>query len=332
MTLMARHAWRWCSALVLVAIFSTGCASVRPAATTLASEGGTATRTIEAAFAKTQADLDLMIDRRIMQAALTGRNPPSQQALQDIARVQRAMTARRNLCGNLATLYDSFAALAAYDASSEVTTAFSQVTASTNELAQAVGSTAPVSTAMNDLAGRLAGAAATALQNAKLRRTSAVIRESLSVIRGLLAEEAPLHTSVRGELVRIAGATSFELFRSGIGRPHPLLREMLDSREFSYDEKQANLTLDRGPRSKDIQDGIQGIIQRRVHRRLELESAVVAGFASVLTQLEQEHRAFEAEQPLDPRGVAERLAAFREIVDLITEVRRERADQPETRP
>lgn len=322
MTLMARHLCRWFSALVLVATFSTGCVSVRPAATTLASQGGTASRTIEAAFAKTQVDLDLMIDRRIMQAVLTGRNLPSTQALEDIARVRDAMTARRKLSGDLAALYDSFAALAAYDASTEVTTAFAQVTASTSEFAKAVGGGAAISTPMNDLAGRLAGAVATALQNAKLRRTSTVIRESLSVIRGLIAKEMPLHQSARGELERVAGAASFELYRSGIGKPHPLLRELLDSREFSYDEKQANLTLDCGPRSTEIQEGIRNIIQRRVARRLELESAVVAGFASVLTQLEQEHRAFEAEQALDLHGVAERLAAFRQIIDLISEIRR----------
>lgn len=322
MTLMARHPYCWFSALVLVATFSSGCVSVRPAATTLASQGGTTSRTIEVAFAKTQADLDLMIDQRIMQAVLTGRNLPSTQALQDIARVRSAMTARRKLCGDLAALYDSFAALAAYDASTEIMTAFDQVTASTNELAQAVGGDTAISTPMKDLAGRLAGAVATVLQNAKLRRTSAVIRESLGVIRGLVAKEAPLHQSVLGELERVAGAASFELYRSGIGRPHPLLRELLDSREFSYDEKQADFALNRGPRSTKIQEGIRNIIQRRVARRIELESAVVAGFASVLTQLEQEHRAFEAEQALDLRGVAERLAAFRQIIDLITEIRR----------
>jgi hypothetical protein len=81
-----------------------------------------------------ETDLDLMLDRRIMQAALAGRNLPSAQALQDIDRVRKAVNARRKLSGDLARLYDSYAALAAYDASAEVTAAFRQVTANANEL------------------------------------------------------------------------------------------------------------------------------------------------------------------------------------------------------
>jgi len=267
-----------------------------------------------------------MVDRRIMQAALTGRKPPSAQALHNIDRVRKAMNARRKLSGDLARLYDSFAALAAYDASTEVTTAFGQVSANTNELATALGESTVVSSSLNDLAGRLAGAVATSMQNAKLRRTSAVIRESLAVVRGLLTKEAHLYTSVRGDLERIAGAASFELYRSGIGRPYPLLRELLNDREFSYDEKQVKLALERGPKSKEIQNGIQQIINHRINRRIELQTMAISGFAAVLWQLEQEHRAFEAEQPLDLSGVVERLAAFRQVVDLITETRPELVD------
>jgi hypothetical protein len=313
-------------------VLCSGCASTRPAATALASQGGTASRTIEAAFARTEADLDLLVDRRILQAALSGRDVPSPRAQRDIDRVQAAIGARRNLCGDLARLYDGFAALSAYDASAEVTSAFSDVSASANALAAAVGDSAVVSAPIADLATRLAAAATTSLQNGRLRKTSAVIREQLVLIRGLIEKETPLYASVRQELERVTLATSRELYRSGIGRPHPLLRELLDTREFAYDERQANATLERGPRSAAIDSAIFMIVQRRIARRLELERTLVSAFASVLTQLELEHQAFEANRPLDTRAVGERVAAFRQMVDLLNELRRGRSELPESQP
>lgn len=322
---------RWLFAILLVAS-STGCASTRPAATMLASQGGAASRTIEAAFAKTEADLDLMVDRRLMQAALTGREPLSSQALSNIERVQNAMIARRRLCGDLAALYDNFAALAAYDASTEVAEALERVTASTNTFALAVGDSAVISAPAGDLVGRLASALATKQQNDKLRKTSAVIRESLSLIRRLVTHETYVYQSARGEIERRAGDAALELWRNGLGKPHPLLRELLDDHEFSYDEGGAERALRDAEKSARIREGIEQIVKRRVIRRVELEIAAVAGFASILGQLEEEHRAFEAKQPLDLRGLTERLAAFREIVDLITAARRPRVHRDELGP
>ena len=325
------HARRFL-ALVAVLAFATGCASTRPAATVLASQGGTASRTVEAAFARTEADLDLLVDRRILQAALSGRPAPSARAQADIERVQAAISARRRLCGDLATLYDGFAALAAYDASAEVMGAFGEASASANALAVAVGDSAVVSAPMGDLASKLAAATTTSLQNGRLSRTSAVIRGLLVEIRKLIEREAPLYASVREELERVSVATSLEMYRSGIGRPHPLLRELLDAREFAYDERQANTALEKGPKSAALDSAIEQIVRRRIARRLELERALVSSFASVIAQLEQEHQAFEANRPLDARAIGERLAAFRQIVDILAELRQGRSLPPETQP
>jgi hypothetical protein len=151
-----------------------------------------------------------------------------------------------------------------------------------------------------------------------------VIREQLVLIRKLIEQETPLYASVRQELERVTLATSLDLYRSGIGRPHPLLRELLDTREFAYDERQANTALEKGPRSAALDTAIFRIVQRRIARRLELERALVSGFASVLAQLELEHQAFEANHSLDARAVTERLAAFRHMVELLTEMRQGR--------
>ena len=319
-------------AVVAVLVLATGCASTRPAATALASQGGTASRTIEAAFARTEADLDLLVDRRILQSALSGRPAPSARAQADIDRVQAAISSRRRLCGDLATLYDGFAALAAYDASAEVTSAFGDVSASANALAVAVGDSAVVSAPLSDLAAKLAAATATSLQNGRLAKTSAVIRGLLVEIRKLIEQEAPLYASVREELERVSVATSLEMYRSGIGRPHPLLRELLDAREFAYDERQANTALEMGAKSAALDSAIEQIVHRRIARRLELERSLVASFASVLSQLELEHQAFEANRPLDARAIRERLAAFRQIVDILAELRQGRSLPPETQP
>jgi len=320
------------AALAMLFVLGTGCASTRPAATALASQGGTASRTIEAAFARTEADLDLLVDRRILQAALTGRAAPSARALADIERVQAAITARRQLCGDLATLYDGFAALATYDASAEVAGAFTEASASARALAVAVGDSASVSAPLGDLATKLAAATATSLQNGRLKKTSAVIRELLASIRRLIEQETPLYASVREELERVSVATSLELYHSGIGRPHPLLRELLDAREFAYDERQANTALEKGAKSAALDSAIEQIVHRRIARRLELERSLVASFASVLSQLELEHQAFEANRPLDATAVRERLAAFRQIVDILAELRQGRSVPPETQP
>jgi hypothetical protein len=106
-----------------------------------------------------------------------------------------------------------------------------------------------------------------------------------------------------------------------------LLRELLDTREFAYDERQANAALERGPRSAAIDTAIFRIVQRRIARRLELERSLVSGFASVLAQLELEHQAFEAGRPLDARAVGERLSAFRQMAELLTELRQGRTVQ-----
>jgi hypothetical protein len=167
-------------------------------------------------------------------------------------------------------------------------------------------------------------AATTSLQNGRLRKTSAVIREQLVLVRKLVEQETPLYASVRQELERVTLATTLELYRSGIGRPHPLLRELLDTREFAYDERQANTALEKGPRSAALDTAIFRIVQRRIARRLELERSLVSAFASILTQLELEHQAFEANHPLDARAVSERLAAFRQLAELLAEMRQGR--------
>ena len=325
------HARRFL-ALVAVLVFASGCASTRPAATVLASQGGTASRTVEAAFAQTEADLALAVDRRILRAALTGRDAPSPRVQADIERVQAAIQARRRLCGDLAALYDGFAALASYDASAEVTAVFADVSASTNAFARAIGDSAVVTAPMGDLATRLAAATTTSIQNGRLKKTSAVIRELLVTVRTLIEREAPLYASVREELERGSLSTSLAMYRSGFGRPHPLLRELLDTGTFSYDERQVNAALEKGPQKAAIDTAIVQIVQRRVARRFDLERSLVSGFASLLAQLELEHRAFEANQPLDARALGERIAAFRQMVDLLADIRDERVASPALEP
>jgi hypothetical protein len=286
---------------------------------------------MEAAFARTTLDLDLMLDRRIMQASLSGRSTPSSDTRNAILQVQGAMMARRKLCGDLASLYDAFASLASYDAAAEVEGAWGELAATGKEFAQAVRADTSVWEPAGALTSRFADALAIHAQNARLRQTSAAIREVLLRVRELLAKEDSVYGSVRGQIERIAATASVELYRSGIGKPHPLLRDLLDPRDFSYNEELANRAL-AGPRADTIRQGIQDVLQHRVERRIELEKVVLAGFGSLLAQLEQEHLALEAKQPLNLRAVTERLAAVRETIELVADLRRHSAPDDATKP
>jgi hypothetical protein len=211
--------------------------------------------------------------------------------------------------------------------------AFTEASASARALAVAVGDSASVSAPLGDLATKLAAATATSLQNGRLKKTSAVIRELLASIRKLVEQETPLYASVREELERVSVASSLELYHSGIGRPHPLMRELLDC---------ARVRVRRAPGEHGAGEGREGGgagLGDRADRPPPDRAPARAGARAGL-QLRVGARAARAAAPgvrggptpLDARAVGERLAAFRQIVDILAELRQGRSVPPETQP
>lgn len=264
-----------------------------------------------------QTDLETYVERRIVLAQLSGRPALSEQALADIERTQAAYGARSAMLRDLTTLYGSFGALAAYDAATEVEAGVKGLLASANEFALATGqATAPLNASMQDAIGKATAAIATAEQNRRLKLSSQAVRACVRQVGGLLQGELPVHASVRQTITDNAGTTAAALATANLAHPHPLLRGLLGSEDFSFNEDGAAAQWAASP---ELRAAVIGVVQRRTERRAQAQIDALVATLSTLQALERAHETFEAGQPLDVEGIAQQLAALRLVVAALHE-------------
>lgn len=346
--------------LSILLVIASGCESsqrTRRAAITLAETGVEVARTGGRSIGQTRESLETFIATEYFLAGLTGSGEaaePDQDLLDRIDRIQEILMTREEMFEDLALLYTSFRSLAAYDAAGNVRHAAGSLVDSINEYGQAVDRAQRpaeepdprITTGEKDLLVELAASAAAAAQAAAIRRQSQVVRQLLQQIIPIMEDEGDVYDSIDQVVAEQRAAAVAELWNAGIGRPHPILRRLLERSELEYDIAQVNRLLDtaqNAPAPADAggaRERLRGAVERYVRgvgmREASLRSSVIDQTVAAVTSLERQHRQLEARQPIDLSSVSADLAELRRYVKLLQAIAEERhakdATTPEERP
>lgn len=304
-----------------------GCASAaRPRAVALASAGSSATRVAADSIRETGASVDRYVEAQLLLAPLTGRPEPAEETLAALRKVRAVLAARAAAMAELGAAYSGLDALAAFDSAGEVEHGVNGLVGAIGAYREALDQTpvAPVPAfGLSKGLGGLAGAR----QAARLKEASAAIRESLVRLVELLRSEREAHASLRRALVEGQGAAARAFAALGLGRPGALLEPHAAAFGLAWDEKEydgALALLRKEPsitgrpgvnREDDLRAALDRVLEHRVARRVDLETALVDETLAGLEALVLAHRSFEAKRETDLAAVLEHVAAVRALLD-----------------
>ena len=321
----------------LVTLLAGGCVSSDSAAQ-LAKNGSVLTKSAEDSIATTGNALDSYVESEYLLAGLTESPPPDQKLLGDIEEVRAVLTQRTEMLKKLESLYDSYGKLASYDASKEVKDAVGPLIDSINAYNGAVykaetkppdapATAQPVfSTADGDLIKELAGGTASWIQSTKLRSGSATIRRFLERIIPVMEREARVYQSIERVSAQTLGTASTELYRSGIGKPHPIIRHYVESCGLEFDPAQVDAVLSGSDakKKKQLQDAVGYAIQARVDRQAALRAGAIQQTIAALHELKKEHEDFEKGKEVEFAGLASDLSLLRHYTERLQKADEER--------
>lgn len=314
--------------VVSLALFGTaGCSSsVRARAVTLADGGAAASRAVGDAVAATGSGVESYLEEQLFLAPLTGRPEPDEATLASLERARTALGARAEAIRSLSAAYTALGAFAAYDAAAQVELGVNALAGAVDGYGAALGQ-GPAKPAATWSLAKAAGGIARARQARELKAASAQIRGSVERLVGLLRKEREALASVRRVLVEGQGAAVRAFVGLGLGRPGALLAPHVAGLGLAWDEKQLDsvmtllrkepsITKEPGQtREDDLRRGLEKVLEHRVRRRAELESAAVDDMIGGLEALAAAHGRFEAAGEVDLAAATEQLAALRATVD-----------------
>lgn len=314
--------------VVTLSILGTsGCsASVRARAVTLADGGAAASRAAADAVAGTGSAVESYLESQLLLAPLTGRPEPDEATLASLGRARSSLNARAEAIRSLSAAYTALGAFASYDAAAQVELGVNALAGAVGEYGAALGQPTAGATTTWTLA-KAAGGIAGASQAKGLRAASAEIRGSVERLAGLLRKEQEALASVRRVLVEGQGAAVRAFVALGLGRPGALLAPHVSGFGLVWDEKQLDpvmtllrkepsITGEAGQtREDDLRRGLEKVLEHRVRRRAELESAVVDEMIGSLEALALAHGKFEAAGEVDLAAATEQVAALRATLD-----------------
>ena len=318
----------WRSLLVPLALLGmAGCSStVRARAVALADGGAAASRAVGDAVAATGSGVETYLEEQLLLAPLTGRPEPDEVALASLDRARAALSARAEAVRSLSAAYTALGAFASYDAGAQVELGVNALAGAVDGYGAALGQL-PAKPAATFTLAKAAGGIAGARQARELKAASAGIRGSVERLAGLLRKERETLASVRRVLVEGQGAAARAFVRLGLGRPGALLAPHVAGFGLAWDEKQLesvmtllrkepSVTKEPGEtREDDLRRGLEKVLEHRVRRRADLESAAVDEMVGGLEALAAAHGRFEAAGEVDLAAAAEQVAALRATVD-----------------
>ena len=157
-----------------------------------------------------------------------------------IRQVQHAIMLREQALANLSSVYLSFQKLGEYDATGAVETSMNSFTEAVNELGTAVGSSEPpLSNVAGGFIGKGAGMFAGEVQAGMLRAASPQIRARLERFRDHLVAQQKTYQSIRTVVANRQKNTAQTLYRSGIGDPTPVFRDLLSGYGINYPDDES---------------------------------------------------------------------------------------------
>jgi len=246
---------------------------------------------------------------------------PTQDQVTQAGQLQKALDMRAGLMRQLAKTYSTFNALAAYDASGEAEGAIKGLTGAVNAYAKALDKPQPISSTADIVIQAAAGAILREAQASRLRQASVLIRTRLEVFQKLLGDEAETYKGLAQVLASSATRTTLELYKVGIGSPHPIIAELIATPGFEYRLSEQQLRQVKPEDAQKIRLGVERIVERRMDKQAQSEQALIGDTQDGVQALITEHTRFEAGEALNLASLSAIIEKFRGIVDQINTAR-----------
>jgi len=323
--------------LVALLLLAGGCATVSPqAGAKLADAGVETASTTKNTIKDTRLGLETYIQGLYLQAALRGTAPPDTptqagtSTLDQVEKIKKMLAARESVLTDLVNTYSSFGALAKSNFAQDLPKEMEKLGSAINGYAQAVGAEPVIPAEAQNLASRVTGILAQFFLSQKLKQCSVVIKEQLIRFNNLFLREKQDILDLRRDMAKESSRIMEELWKRGLGQPHPILRPFLEDSGLDYDEPRVNLWLEgKAPPElkmspddvRKVKDAILNVVKRRSKLKHELQDQIIGRTESSLKELIKAHDNFEKGQPLGLDQLTQHLNELREILDLIKQLR-----------
>jgi hypothetical protein len=315
----------------LLAITAAGGCIDKGAAALLAQQGKDAAAAGSGSFKSLSGGLEDALGQRFIQMGIRGTDPADEklasverQIQEQITEAQGMLAARRKMLEELGTLYTTFGELAALDANTETSTAAGNLGKAINGYAVATKQAVPIDDSEMALIQQLAGAAAEWYQGRKIKRNSEAIRTLAGHVVTVLENEERAYSVYASLTSETSAQLASDLFAAGIGRPHPILRKVVEAHGLAYDEAGVNALFDGKLKPKDMDVTIAAVrrgISRYITGQSQVASArrmaVTQGTISALKKLQEEHEKLEQGKPVDIATLSATIDRLKTFIELL---------------
>jgi hypothetical protein len=248
-------------------------------------------------------------------------SPPSDTEQTNIQKLSEALSMRAAVMQQLSLTYNALNSLTSYDASKETETALAGLTGAINSYAKMID---PNSKAISETGGIVIGEVGKGvigqIQINRIKKASELIRPRLEQFLDLIEQEKQIYMNIQQVLLGTASRTAVALYRSGIGSPHPIFKELVGDMGFEYKPEEKQLTSLSAEQREKLQKGIELVARRKIANSIRQEQSIyinmIEGMANLITQ----HRKLEEGESLDLSGITAMTIRFREILDRINTI------------
>lgn len=222
-----------------------------------------------------------------------------------------ALASTEHFFTRLAKVYDSFGALAAYDASGAVEKNVNDLSAAVNDFAGKVGGpTVPAN--ISGVIASVGGLAAQERQKQKILAASKEIRTRVQAYATAMRARPGLFTNARQEQINQGYKVAETLWCAGVMDARPMLKGIAADYGMDLPAGQAAIT------SKDpiMAPVAPKVLKFRSKRDVDQVDQAFSQILDGLDDLAAQHEKLEKGAPIDIDGLADRTAKLRALVEL----------------
>lgn len=231
--------------------------------------------------------------------------------------VHKELAARTLVFGNLASVYDSFAALASIDAATGTETAINGLGTAINGYAQAVGATSPpVTESAIGVIAKIGGLAAAEVQMKQIVKASELIRDNLEKFATLF-ESKLVRTQMVSfqEVLAQNRATAIDmLWDTGVFSPDSVLNQMGASAGLTVQKDAAKVVA----ADTKVRSGLDEVIRQRLNHSKGLIGAGYDASVRAVRALIDEHLKLEKGEEINLTRIRQIVGELQRITDLLS--------------
>jgi hypothetical protein len=282
----------------------------------LASDAQLTSRAIASALDGTRKQLETFVEGQAMHAHLTGRSALSPAVLCSIKAVQRSLRLRVLLLRKLATMYDSFIALAEEDTFSDNIAIFDEVMTDIDRYEllpeSTPGPTCPdpnpewepwrAASPVTEKPSVLLGFS----RSSSLRKSSVLIRQVLAKVISLWDRERQIYLSIQKQAFLSQKTLSRALWTKwGTVSPKSVFAPQLMGLGVDWDNFAYRAQLEKWPPEKlaAMQEAVLSVLDRRAEQRIHDEETHYVQHSELMRVLYRQHQVLEQGQTLDLRQI-----------------------------